>query len=301
MNYVKQTSILIPLCSKQTLHLRHIFHEQKPGPAIFFLHGAIENGKIFYSNKNRGLAPFLANQGFNCFVADLRGRGESKPNINADSDYGQNEAIIEDIPIFLNKIKEFTGEAPQYWIAHSWGGVLMNSYLARYPEAISSIKACVYFGSKRSLYNKHPEKLFKANLLWYFLAPKIVKKKGFLPAKKLGWGSDDETAKSLQHSVAWAKIAPWIDPLDKFDYGDAISNLSLPPILHIAAVKDKALAQTIDIQKFIDESGKGEQKMNLYGKKYGHGHNYDHINMLTHPKAHDDQFLDVMAWFKKYS
>ncbi|PAJ76196.1 esterase [Pseudoalteromonas sp. NBT06-2] len=301
MNSVKQKSILIPICEKQNLHLRHIYQEGCTGSAVLLLHGAIENGKIFYTEKNKGFAPFLAKNGYNCFVADLRGRGLSKPGISAYSDYGQTEAIVEDIPAFIKAIKNSTGKEPEYWVAHSWGGVLMNSFLARHPEMISKVKACAYFGSKRSLYNTHPQKFFKANLLWYFLAPKIVKNKGYLPAKRLGWGSDDETQKSLMHSVAWAKIAPWIDPQDSFDYGHAVAELSLPPILHIAAIKDKALAQTIDIQKFMDESGKGTQKMNLYGKKYGHGHNYDHIDMLTHAKAHNDQFQDVLNWFEQYS
>jgi len=300
MNCVKQKSILIPIDKNQVLHLRHIYQEGSKGPAVLLLHGAVENGKIFYTETNKGFAPFLAKNGFNCFVADLRGRGQSKPNIDSNSDYGQTEAILEDIPAFINSIKKVTGTEPEYWVAHSWGGVLMNSYLVRHPEIIPKVKAIAYFGSKRSLYNKHPQKLFKANLLWYFLAPKIVKRKGFLPAKKLKWGSDDETQKSLMHSVAWAKVAPWIDPQDQYDYGEAAAELSLPPILHIAAIKDKALAQTIDIQKFMDESGLGKQKMNIYGKKYGHAHNYDHIDMLTHAKAHDDQFQDVLSWFKIY-
>ena len=95
-------------------------------------------------------------------------------------------------------------------------------------------------------------------------------------------------------------MAPWIDPQDYFDYGQAVSELILPPTLHIAGVKDKALAQTIDIQKFMDESGKGIQKMHLYGRKHGHKHDYDHIDMLTHPKAHEDQFKDVLEWFDRY-
>ncbi len=300
MDSVKQESILISMKGDQKLHLRHIYNKDKTGPAVFFLHGAVENGKIFYTHKNKGLAPFMAQQGYNCFVADLRGRGESKPNINANSEYGQNEAIQEDIPHFLAEIARQTGKNPPYWVAHSWGGVLLNSYMARFPEVISTVSACAYFGSKRSLYNKHPQKLFKANLLWYFLAPKIVKKRGFLPAREMGWGSDDETQESLMHSVAWAKVAPWIDPLDKFDYGSAIETLKLPPILHIAGVKDKALAQPIDIQKFMDESGQGLQTMKIYGTKHGHKHNYGHIDMLTHPQAHEDQFRDLLNWFEQH-
>ena len=100
--------------------------------------------------------------------------------------------------------------------------------------------------------------------------------------------------------MQWAKKKPWIDSDDNFDYAKALNNLHLPPTLHIAAVKDKALAQPIDIQKFMDESGLGIQQMQIYGRKHGHNFDYDHINMLTHPSARDDQFKDLLNWFKAH-
>ncbi|MFC3034766.1 alpha/beta fold hydrolase [Pseudoalteromonas fenneropenaei] len=296
---IQQESILLPLGNHQ-LHLRRIYQPDNVGPAVFFMHGAVENGKIFYTESNKGLAPFLASQGYDCYVADLRGRGLSEPNIAPGHSYGQTESILEDFPCFLAGIKASNGEFPRFWVAHSWGGVLMNSYLARFPEQIGQIDACCYFGSKRSLYNRHPQKLLQANLIWYGLAPLYAKKYGFLPAKKLRWGSDDETVKSHRQSMEWAKRKPWVDSDDGFDYSAALRDLALPPILHIAGIKDKALAQPIDIEKFMAESGKGTQEIRIYGKRHGHSHDYGHIDMLTHPKSHQDQFQDLLAWFAKY-
>jgi len=298
---VTQQSVFIKLDEEQTLHLRRIAYDNASGPAVLFLHGAVENGKIFYTHNNKGLAPFLAEHGYICYVADLRGRGQSKPAISKHAKYGQTEAILEDIPAFIDKITELEGQPAKYWVAHSWGGVLMNSVFARFPEYINDVKACAYFGSKRSLYNHHPKKYLQGNLIWYTLAPLLAKKHGYLPAKKLKWGSDDESQKSHLQSMQWAKRQPWIDSDDGFDYSKEISTLTLPPILHIAGVRDKALAQPIDIQKFMDESGQGIQTMTIYGRKHGHQFDYDHINMLTHPKAREDQFTDLLAWFETHS
>jgi predicted alpha/beta hydrolase len=294
---VTQESIYIQLDEQQTLHLRRIYNTTKTGPTVLFVHGAVENGKIFYTHSNKGLAPYLAEQGYVCYVADLRGRGESRPAISPRAQYGQTEAITEDIPAYIAKIKELEGAPPSYWVAHSWGGVLMNSVFARYPDYINEVKACAYFGTKRSLYNHHPKKYFQGNIIWYFLAPILAKKYGYLPAKKLKWGSDDETQKSHYQSMQWAKRRPWVDSDDGFDYAKVVSHMHLPPTLHIAGVKDKALAQPIDIQKFMDESGKGKQSLKIYGCKHGHKHDYDHINMLTHPSAKHDQFSDLLSWF----
>lgn len=298
---VTQQSVFIRLDEGQTLHLRRIVGDNASGPAVLFLHGAVENGKIFYTESNKGLAPFLAEHGYICYVADLRGRGQSKPVISKHTKYGQTEAIVEDIPAFINKITELENRPAKYWVAHSWGGVLMNSAFARFPQYIDDVNACVYFGSKRSLYNHHPKKYLQGNLIWYMLAPLLAKKYGFLPAKKLKWGSDDESIKSHFQSMQWAKRKPWMDSDDGFNYTKALSQLTLPPTLHIAGVRDKALAQPIDIEKFMNESGQGIQTMNIYGRKQGHKFDYDHINMLTHPKARGDQFIDLLKWFETHS
>lgn len=46
------------------------------------LQGAIENGKIFYSDSGRGSGLFLARGGLDVYAGDWRGRGESWPHIN---------------------------------------------------------------------------------------------------------------------------------------------------------------------------------------------------------------------------
>ncbi|MBD1583783.1 alpha/beta fold hydrolase [Pseudoalteromonas sp. S16_S37] len=297
---IEQQSLFISLGDEQKLHLRYIAQPNSEGPAVFFMHGAVENGKIFYTESNKGLAPFLASLGYRCYVADLRGRGLSLPEISANSNYGQTEAIMEDIPAMLDYICKHSGGFPRFWVAHSWGGVLMNSYFARFCDAIEKVDACVYFGSKRSLHNRHVSKYLQANLIWYGLAPLYTKKHGFLPAKSLNWGSDNETKKSHQQGMNWAKRKPWIDSDDGFDYAASLKNMTLPPILHIAGVKDKALAQPIDIKKFMQESGRGIQELRVYGRKNGHQHNYGHIDMLTHTEAHKDQFKDLLDWFARF-
>ena len=40
------------------------------------------------------------------------------------------------------------------------------------------------------------------------------------------------------------------------------------------------------------------QKMQIYGRRFGHKVDYDHINMLTHPQARQEQFIDVLNWFE---
>jgi len=295
---IQQESLFIQDGEHQ-LHLRHI-SKNSTGTPILMLHGAIENGLIFYTEKGKGLGCYLAEQGFDVYVADLRGRGKSTPIINANSDFGQYEAITRDIPLFLDHITNKTNKA-MHIVAHSWGGVLMASCLARYPERLSQVLSNTCFGTKRRVTVKSIEKFLKVNMFWNNLAPKLAKKKGFLDAKKYGVGSDNETKKSLEHSVAWVKKGNWVDPHDDFDYQQATKDLLWPPSWHLTGVKDRVLGHAQDVQRFIDESNNHQATFTLLSKKNGNAHDYDHINILTHPQAVTDHFPLLAQWLKTHN
>ena len=259
----------------------------------------MENGHIFYTKKGKGLACHLAEQGFDVYVADFRGRGKSTPIINDKSDFGQFEAITQDIPMFLDYIMQKTNKA-MHLVSHSWGGVLLASCLARYPERLSQVLSNTCFGTKRSVSVKSVEKFLKVNVFWNNFAIKLANKKGFLDAKRYGIGSDNETKKSLIQSVAWVKKGAWIDPHDRFNYEEAAKNISWPPSWHFTGVKDKVLGHEQDVKAFIVESSNQHAKFNLLAKKNGNALDYDHINILTHPQAVTDHFPLLVEWLNTH-
>ncbi len=279
------------------LHLRHIHHNDNGAP-VLMIHGAIENGKIFYTESGKGLGCYLAEQGFDVFVADMRGRGKSTPPIRDDQAHDQTDQITRDIPLMIEFIWQRTGQ-PVHIICHSWGGILVASALARFPKLVEKVRSQVCFGSKRSVYARNLEKLIKVDLIWKWLSPLIARQKGYLPAKQYKIGSDDETRESLRQSVHWVKHTPWRDTRDSFDYAAAAQSTTWPPTWHIAAVADHALGHPEDIRRFIRETGNTDSFFTLLSKANGNALDYDHINMLTHPAAREDHFPDLVAWLKK--
>lgn len=279
------------------LHLRRIYCDPQ-GPPVFMLHGAVENGRIFYSESGRGLGPYLAAQGFDVYIADLRGRGKSTPAIDRTSTYGQTETITEEIPAFIEAIRERRGDVPQHWIGHSWGGVLLNAYLARFSTHRQLVKSMVFFGSKRTVRGFNREKLIKIILFWSMAAPLLTRICGYLPARQLKAGPDNETVKSHAHSMRWVKSTAWIDPDDGFDYGAAIHSIELPPVLYLAGLADYALGHPDDVRRFMDESGPNRARFELLSRCTGYHHDYNHINMLTHPHAPKDHFPLVVEWLR---
>jgi pimeloyl-ACP methyl ester carboxylesterase len=122
-----QQSLFVPYRQGQ-LHLRYIPAQtsHKRLTPILMLHGAMSNGRVFYSDSGRGLGCFMAQQGFDVYVLDTAGRGKSTPLIDKQYELGQGEVIREQLPLvqsFILKRHPMTSKV--HWSAHSWGGVLM--------------------------------------------------------------------------------------------------------------------------------------------------------------------------------
>ncbi|WKE64926.1 alpha/beta fold hydrolase [Gallaecimonas kandeliae] len=288
-------SLFVPVQGHR-LHLRR--QGPEAGQPVLMLHGAISNGRTFYSDSGKGLGPFLAEAGFCVYVADLRGRGLSEPRIGRDAGHGQLESIRDDIPALQAFIQGRHGGAKVHWLAHSWGGVLMASTLARFPALADGVESLTFFGSKRSIRSWSLERLLKVELVWKRLAPRWVAKHGYLPARAKKIGADDETAGSLAHSIAWVNKGPWVDPQDGFDYGKAAAGVDWPRTWLLAGKGDKTLGNPKDVALFQQEM-KAQGELTLLGRSGGFRRNYDHLNMLVGEDAATELYPLVLAWLRR--
>lgn len=84
---LERVIVHVPTGNEHTLALTNIKRPDidASAPAVLMLHGAISNGKVFYSDKAHGLGPFLAKSGMNVFIGDLRGRGLSQPSLEDEA------------------------------------------------------------------------------------------------------------------------------------------------------------------------------------------------------------------------
>ena len=291
---MNQESIFIPFEGGK-LHLKRIYKDAQ-GPPVFLLHGSMENGKIFYSKSLKGYAPFLANKGYDVFVIDMQGRGESTPSMSKKSLYGQVDVIKTDIPLSLEKIKEIKGNIPVYAAAHSWGGVLLLAYMARFEH---NIKNAVLFGVKRYISVRGWEYFKRLRLGWYFLGRILNPIYGFFPAVKLGAGSDNEPRNHYKQINEWLKVdAPWKDNVDGFDYGKALEKKTLPPLLFLAGKSDTLLGHPTDVQALMGEVKHAKKDYWFLAKENGYKHDYGHVDMLSHRDAPTDHFGKVATWMR---
>ena len=293
-------SLFCPTFQGHQLHVMHVSQPGNQGEPVLMVHGMVEDGRIFYHKSGKGLACYLASQGFDVYVADLRGIGLSTPKIDRLSEHGQTETIRDDIPELIDFVLEKSTHKKLHLVAHSWGGVNSSSALLRKPEYIKYVASSVYFGSKRTVRAKTFDRYLKVELVWNRLAFLMGRNKGYLPAKRYGLGSENETLKTHKQCVRWVKHRAWQDSDDGFDYAQAAIKTRLPATLYFAAIRDTSLGHRYDVRAFIKESGEHVSQYTLLAKSHGNELDYDHIDMLTAKECVEDHFPEVSKWFKRH-
>ncbi|MBK9451027.1 MAG: alpha/beta fold hydrolase [Bacteroidetes bacterium] len=294
-------SIFIPFAEGELLHVKR-FYVDANAPALLLIPGSIENGHIFYSKSGKGFAPWMAERGFDVFVADLRGRGQSTPKISRESKFGQAEALSDEYPAYFAKIKEIKGTNKVFVATHSWAGVNVLAFLARH-EMDLEVPAAVFFGAKRHIsVRPFPRYWLMISLAWNLLAKRSIRKHGFLHALHYRMGSDSISARDHAETDAWVRAGQeWKHWHDGFDYREAFRKMKLPPILYLAGKKDHVLGHPKDVALLAEETGAHQNKKVLVlSKANGYLHDYGHIDMLTHPDAPRDHFPAVLQWFKQH-
>ncbi|MBB1425535.1 MULTISPECIES: alpha/beta fold hydrolase [Shewanella] len=295
---ILQNSLFIPYRDGQ-LHLRHI-RPTSPialGIPILMLHGAMSNGRVFYSSSGRGLGCFLANAGFDVYVMDTAGRGLSEPKIHRDFTLGQGEVIREQLPLvqqFILQRHPLVNKV--HWCAHSWGGVLMASSLARYSHLQSSVASLLTFGSKRTIKVKSFKKWLMVDFFWNRFAPFYIGRQGYFDASRLRVGMDNESSASLLQTIDWVR-GDWVDHDDNFHYAEAATKAVWPPAWFIAGKNDHVLGNPSDVRDMIDECGFSQVKYTLLAKEKGNLLDYNHAGMLTARQAEQDHFIQIKQWY----
>ena len=298
INDILQDSLYIPY-RDGSLHVRFIrpTTSTRLGIPILMLHGAMSNGRVFYSDTGRGLGCFLAKAGFDVYVMDTAGRGLSKPIIDRNFSLGQGEVIREQLPLvqqFIIQRHPLVNKV--HWCAHSWGGVLMASSMARYTHLQSSVASLLTFGSKRTIKVKSFKKWLMVDFFWNRFAPLYIANKGYFDASRLRVGMDNESRASLLQTIDWVK-GDWVDHDDNFHYAQAAINTVWPPTWFIAGKNDHVLGNPSDVRDMIDECGFTQVKYTLLAKTHGYSLDYDHAGMLTHRQAEQDHFVQIKQWY----
>jgi pimeloyl-ACP methyl ester carboxylesterase len=236
---------------EERVHIKRIV--KRRGKPVIFLHGSIENGRIFYTENGKGLAPFLAEKELDCYVLDLPGRGLSTPAINRHAQHDLVFYIEKVIPAALDFVRDCSGTAEIAVVAHSWGGIIALSAIA--VKRLEGISCIVLFGSKRHISVTSLKKVIMIDLLWRWIGKVLAAIYRYYPAKRFRMGSDNETAASFAQTDQWVREKEWCYFKDNLDIRAILQAMSLPPILSLTGSKDDVLGHPQDVLALLTETG----------------------------------------------
>jgi pimeloyl-ACP methyl ester carboxylesterase len=297
---VKQESLMVPVTGKVQLHMRRLWTGEKgTGEPVLMIHGIAEDGHIFYSHSGLGLACYLARNGCEVFVPDMRGKGKSWPSINQHSEFGFHEVVTEDIPALAATVSRLSGGREQTWITHSLGGVLVAAALARRGQEGFGVRQIAHFAARRLIRTTGFRRRLMVDLLWNRIGRVAVSFEGYLPAAALGLGTAAESRRCFLDAIEWSTREQWIDAEDGFDYGATLARGRWLRSLYFASATDRAFGSADDVRDFMHELGRHDGRMLVLGRAGGNLRDYSHTGMLLNPEAEADHFPQLLDWMRE--
>jgi lysosomal acid lipase/cholesteryl ester hydrolase len=111
---------------------------------VLFVHGMGANSHNFDLNQRHSMARALAAEGYDGWVVELRGRGESRHDDPEHNDWNFEDFLHRDIRTAMQFIREKTRQ-PVHWVGHSMGGILGVAYLECYGD--EDVRSLALFGT----------------------------------------------------------------------------------------------------------------------------------------------------------
>ena len=136
---------------------------KKPGSLpVILCHGYGCNGTFWTLEDRCDFAAYLRAKGYDTYVPDLRGMGQSyhKPDpgeFTGDTlmdepqdgigDWTVDDYAFTDVPAIIDKVRELSGAPKVCWVGHSMGGMIMYAYLVRAKGAQDNVQTFVAVAS----------------------------------------------------------------------------------------------------------------------------------------------------------
>ena len=115
------------------LHVRRLrpVGERRQSTPVMLLHGLAANHRGLHL-RERSLAAWLADHGYEVWLPELRGHGDS---FHGRWNWRIDDYLEHDIPALVAAIRRRSGADGIHWIGHSMGGVLLMCYGILNPDA----------------------------------------------------------------------------------------------------------------------------------------------------------------------
>jgi predicted alpha/beta hydrolase len=220
--------------------------------------GMMLSGRSLDRPPGRGMATWFAACGRPVYTVDLRGHGASRPHASEGGRWTYDELVAFDIPAAVRAVAARHPGRPLVWIGHSLSAHAGAAAFGQDPDLPLAGAALL---SPVVWIRRHEPSasfwLLKRGLLalWWGLT-RVV---GYMPARRLRIGSDDEAAAYVRQFLDWAAADAWTSRPQppgpphpwsgRVDYLEGLARIRFP-VLVVAARGDRWISRTPAVRRF---------------------------------------------------
>lgn len=281
------------------------------------LHGLGANG-YGWLLPQRSFARWLAQRGFDVFIPELRGAGESAQR---GWSWDLDDYLQFDLPAILAAIREETGEQEVRWVGHSMGGILLCCYAMRNEDhgitrGVAVGSALDYTTGKSGFARLVPFKPVLARLgrvpfglLTHFVSPLLGRLNTPLEAFNFSARNvEPEVVRQIHaHTFEWIPMSLLLSLGTTFEPGGLRSRDGKMRYLECASrcgIPLLLLAGTADVQcppEAVEETARRigpSAHVRVLGRDHGCAEDYGHFDLIVGKRAPEEVWPHIAAWLE---
>ncbi len=290
-------------------------------PPLLFVHSEGFNRNFWTAAAERSIVRFFSNYGFDIWLLDLRGHGDStKPEWYNDADWNWtfDEYVHKDIPAAVSFVQGQTRSRQVTLVGHGTGGMAIYGYL-ELENFFDEVANAVVFGSPAFFSEIDPSaaKLVKMaremeknqplvntfaledarNLALFkeiytegsFVKESIVRRLGLT-------GVDDVSPSVVQQMLRWATLEDFLSSDLQLSYRVKMGLIRVPMLI-VAGNKDRFAPLGAVNYGFRSLTVK-DKALLVFGKEFGYIHDYSNLGLVQGDGSWDEVFPVVFEWLE---
>lgn len=282
---MSETELFVEMPRGGRIALHRVNQGDARGVPVIVAHGTISNVDTV-----RTLGRHLADQGFDCWLLEWAGHGQSEP---ASPKQNFEYPAFHDLPMAVETVQQRTGQNQVLWVAHSGGGHLPLMYLSRHPEQQAQFAGIVTMGTQSTHAAPRFREHFAGMVLWCVTMMMNRTPKFILPL-----GNEHEPTRLLLQWAKWNMRGQWIGT-DGFDYMEALAGVTVPAAI-VAGAKD-TVAPAAGCRRIYDALGSDQKEWILCAESEGFSCDLAHGQLVRGPVAQNEVFPRLVEWLRARS